>query len=134
MAVATAEKTGASLVATLDSVGTGMNLQRVASTGVMHALRGKPTDLAQAEARLHRLGQTVPVQWIYVCMRSSIDEKIATDVLSRLDDWLGVIGQETETKQAKESFGAAFNGGGGQDAMLRAMFDALPDGGNDGGE
>lgn len=137
MAIQTAEKAGASLVATLDSVGTGVNLQRIASTGIMHALRGKPTDLAQAEARLHRLGQSNPVVWQYVVARGTIDQKIADDVLIRLDDWLKVIGQEKEVAATKASFNAAFGDSStakGQDAFLKAMFDSLPDGGGDGGE
>ncbi len=81
------------IVATIDSTGTGVDgLQHVCSVGLMHALDYVPLKLRQMEARLARLGQKDPVQWIYFVMKESMDAHVETTVLSKLDQWGELFG------------------------------------------
>jgi SNF2 family DNA or RNA helicase len=96
IADATARKMG--VVATIDSCGTGVDgLQHVASIGIFHALDYVPIKLAQAEARLHRIGQLNPVQWVYVAMEGTADQLVAETIVEKLDQWRGVMGKDSST-------------------------------------
>lgn len=90
--IAKAEEEQCGIVATIDSIGTGVNLQGVASVGIMHGLDFVPMKLMQAEARLHRLGQKNAVTWIYIALRDSIDERIIAVIVERLDTWRLSVG------------------------------------------
>lgn len=92
-----ATSSGASIVATIDSIGTGVNMQGVASTGIMHALDNVPLKMAQGEARLHRLGQTEPVTWYYPAMRDSIDELTVERVVQKMDHYRALMGRDENT-------------------------------------
>lgn len=88
-------KSKASVIATIDSIGTGVDrLQYVASTGIFHALDWVPIKLAQAEARLHRIGQALPVNWIYMAMEQSADQYVIAAVVDKLVQWAAILGKD----------------------------------------
>lgn len=123
--VKAAQEQGQGIVATIDSMGAGINLQGVASIGIMHALDWVPLKMAQAEARIHRMGQTQPVQWIYLAMKESMDVKVVQTVVQKLDQWQAVMGR-ADTKGLRDDLGAHIDGAGaGTDDMLRAIYDSL---------
>ena len=94
-AVARARQSGASVVATIDSTGAGVDgLQFVATTGIFHALDYVPIKLAQAEARLHRMGVASPVHWVYVAMEGSADQHVIGTVVEKLDSWRQIMGKD----------------------------------------
>ncbi len=113
------------VVATIDAAGTGMDgLQHVASTGIFHALDWVPNKLAQAEARLHRLGQTAGVQWIYLAMKDSIDHRIVHSCLEKLDSWHKVMAGE---RGMSEAFGKESTSEDAEKEALRQLYAELPD-------
>lgn len=74
------------IVATIDSTSTGVDgLQHVASTGIMHTLDPVPSKTLQAEDRLHRMGQTGNVHWIYNLAKGSPDEARLGKVIDKLN-------------------------------------------------
>ncbi len=80
-----AEAAKQSVVATIDACKEGLNMQGITSNGVMHALDWQPSKLMQAEARIHRMGQKLPVTWTYILMAESADIWVADRVVKRLD-------------------------------------------------
>jgi hypothetical protein len=82
--------------ATIDSCGTGIDLT-FASVGVFVELDWKPQALLQAEARLHRWGQGVPVLIQYVIANGTTDELIAGTVLEKLSNFEAVVGPTGES-------------------------------------
>lgn len=90
-----AQAKGWGVVATLDSASESLNLQGVASVGIMHAIDWSPLKMAQAEGRLHRLGQMDPVMWYYVAMKESIDTVIIPTIVNKLDQWRAVMGAKS---------------------------------------
>lgn len=90
----------AGVVATLDSMGAGINAQSVGSIGIFHALDFVPAKMAQAEARLHRIGQTSGVTWTYLAMKESYDELVVQTVVSKLDQHHQVMGDGREMMDA----------------------------------
>lgn len=94
----TAAAPGAALLAaTIDSFGVGTNKLTFASVAVFVELTWEPTDLLQAEARLHRSGQKNPVFIQYVIARGTNDEIVASVVVSKLDNFEKIIGDTGET-------------------------------------
>lgn len=84
------------VVATIDSCGVGVDgLQHVASNGIFHAIDWVPTKTAQAEARLHRIGQTLPIQWTYIAMQNSADQLVIESVVEKLGQWTGIMGADS---------------------------------------
>lgn len=97
--VSEAAKVGASVVATIDSVGTGVDgLQFVADTGIFHALDFVPIKLAQAEARLHRIGQIAPVTWVYLAMEHSADQYVVSAIVDKLQSYADVLGADETSR------------------------------------
>ncbi len=90
--IAFCEANGEGLVATGDSVGTGLNLQKVASYGILHALSYVPADMLQRLKRLHRMGQTEPVRWDILAARGSADVLVIRKVLPKIEAQLKVLG------------------------------------------
>jgi len=120
-----AETEGMGLVATIDALSTGVNLQRVASYGIMHALDWVPSKLLQAEARLHRLGQTQPVQWVYLAMKETMDAVVVNKVVEKLDAFRAVVGS-AEGKGLRDGLGDYVDGAGQDtDALLKEIYDSL---------
>jgi SWI/SNF-related matrix-associated actin-dependent regulator 1 of chromatin subfamily A len=92
--IAAARSKGWGVVATLDSASEAINMQGVASQGIMHTIDWVPTKLAQAEARLHRIGQKDPVTWTYLAMKDSVDELIVPAVVNKLDAFIQAMGAQ----------------------------------------
>lgn len=130
-AIASAAKEGRSIVATLDSCGVGVDgLQKVASVGIFHALDYVPIKLAQAEARLHRLGQTLPVQWVYLALEDSADAFVIDTIVNKLDQWRGVMGRDSTAKLRDdiEAQEIAADSNAALKALYEAMDEQLADG------
>lgn len=90
-----AEAKGWGVVATTDSISESLNLQHVASVGILHALDWVPLKLAQLFARIHRLGSVDPVIWYLVAMRETVDQIIMDTQVSKLDQYRNVFGQKS---------------------------------------
>lgn len=91
--LAVAQKCG--VVATIDSCGTGVDgLQHVANIGIFHSTDFVPLKLLQAEKRLDRLGQTQPVQWLYIMMRESMDQWVGELVVEKLAQYTSLMGKD----------------------------------------
>lgn len=112
---------GCGVVATLDSMGAGVNAQSVASTGIFHALDYTPAKLAQAEARIHRIGQTRGVTWTYLAMKESYDELVVRTVIDKLDQQHAVMG---DGKEMMDSFGDSTSPDV-EAACLRELYESL---------
>jgi SNF2 family DNA or RNA helicase len=84
------------LAATIDSCGTGIDLN-YADVGVFLELTWEPHELLQAEARLHRFGQSSPVLIQYVLAKNTVDELIASSVVDKLAVFDSVIGPSGES-------------------------------------
>ncbi len=93
-----AQANGWGVVATIDSLGAGVNLQGVASYGIMHSISWVPLQMVQAEGRLHRLGQTDPTHWVYLAMKESADAVVVRTIIEKLDQWRGVMGAQSELR------------------------------------
>jgi SNF2 family DNA or RNA helicase len=113
------------IVATLDSVMEGLNMQGAARVGIMHSISYMPRKMAQGEKRIHRLGQTAGVLWYYLAMRESMDELVLRTVLSKLDAMHTILGGD---RSLRGDLGAN-EGGAGTDeaALLREIYANLGD-------
>lgn len=95
-AIQRAQQRGASVVASIDSSNAGIDgLQHVADTVVFHHLDYVPIKMAQAEARLHRIGQKNPVTVIYIAMEDSADVFVVSTVIDKLDQWRASMGNDS---------------------------------------
>lgn len=108
------------IVATIDSIAVGLNLQYVANVGIMHTVDPEPHKTAQTEARLNRLGQTLPVQWYWLACRESIDEVIVEKVLSKIDAIKGAIEQSDAVSSISESLKDS-------EADMKSLYNMLPE-------
>lgn len=124
-AVNLATQNGWGIVATIDSLGTGVNLQGVASVGIMHAIDWRPNKLLQAEARLHRLGQKEPVQWLYVAMKDSMDAPVIKTVVNKLDALSAVMSGAGGTA-LRDSLDSNVNGAGvNEEDLLKSIYESM---------
>lgn len=117
-----AQSKGWGVVATTDSISESLNLQGVASIGILHALDWVPLKLAQLFGRLHRLGITDPVTWYIVAMRESIDQVIVQTQILKLDQWRGIMGQ-TSHRDFRHAIGDAVSGPQVVEAEKQALKD-----------
>ncbi len=119
-----AEK-GIGIVATIDSVGTGMDaLKHVASTGIFHSLDWVPQKMAQAEARLHRIGQLENVHWIYLAMKDSYDVPVVKTVVGKLDQWAAIMGRG-DSKGMRDVLDDSVAAGNAEKEALRALYEEM---------
>lgn len=88
------------LVATTDLLAEGLNLQKVASTGILHALDFVPEKMRQLMARLHRIDIVDPVTWHIVAMKESVDQYIIDAGVFKLDNMERTLGKKTELRGA----------------------------------
>lgn len=130
--IAQARSSGQGVVATIDSAGAGLNMQGVASVGIMHAIDWVPLKLAQAEARLHRMGQTEPVQWVYFAMRESMDSVVVRNVVEKLGQWAAIMGQQSN-RDLMDTLGDTVDGRTEKD-VLADIYRDLQEGGDNGDE
>ena len=83
-AIALARSKAIGIVATIDSAGQSLNLQGIASQGIMHYQDPVPFKMMQARSRLHRLGITEPITWQHVLLKDSADEVVWRRSTSKL--------------------------------------------------
>lgn len=62
--------------------GVGIDLFR-ACTGIVYSCRHSHIDFSQMVARLHRIGQTRPVKFFLLTALDSVDEEVASDLISK---------------------------------------------------
>lgn len=117
-----AEASKQSVVATIDACKEGLNMQGITSNGVMHALDWQPSKLMQAEARIHRMGQKLPVTWTYILMAESADMWVAERVVKRLDTVQATIpGTSTDgSSQLRQTLNQAITAS--DDDVLAAIY------------
>lgn len=121
-----AVRTRTSIVATIASVAEGVDgIQQLTSHGIFHALSWVPAELQQAEGRLHRIRQTLPVTWTYICMKESADEWILNTVVKRLDTWQkGVAaGKDTNVSAMASSLGQTTSNEAA-DGLLKMLYES----------
>jgi len=104
-----AKSKGWGIVATLESASESLNLQGVASTGIMHAISWQALRMWQGEGRLHRLGQLDPVLWYYLAMHDSADMVVLPTVLNKLDQWGATMGRRG-SRGLRHALGEAIEG------------------------
>lgn len=96
---------------TIAAVTTGVDLVNF-DTVIFVGLDWVPATILQAEARVHRIGQGLPVTVYFIVALGSLDEIVRGRVLDRLDQWADLgLG---------ESSGAAEDLRGGSDEQLLA--------------
>lgn len=83
-AIALARSKAIGIVATIDSAGQSLNLQGIASQGIMHYQDSVPFKMMQARSRLHRLGITEKVTWHHPLLKDSADEVVWRRSTSKL--------------------------------------------------
>ncbi len=79
-----------------DAGGVGLNLQRAASACVLLELPWNPAVLEQRVGRIHRLGQTEPVEVYAILSRGGIEERIAGLVADKQALFRGVFDGESD--------------------------------------
>ncbi len=94
---------GGVLVATLDSLKEGVTLTK-ARFIVLHDLSWVPSDILQAEARVHRIGQDKPVLASWVVADDSIDMLLAATVTGKANAMAEALGI-TAAQEAAEELG-----------------------------
>lgn len=106
------------LAATIDTCSSSIDLT-YASVGNFAELSWVPSTLAQAEARLHRSGQTKPVLIRYFIARGTADELILQSVISKLDAFEKIIGGADDN--LKNDLDSAPKG----DEALKRLYEAM---------
>lgn len=120
-AIEAAKSNKCGVVATIDAAGTGVDgLQHVANIGIFHALDYVPLKMAQAVARLDRIGQTMPVHWTFLAMQESLDVLVVNTIVNKLDQWRGLFGNDSN-KGLRDSLGDSVNGAGAEAAEKAAL-------------
>lgn len=126
-AVRDAEANRCGIVATIDSAGMALNLQGVASYGIMHAMTWRPGQIMQARDRIYRLGQTERVQWDYLALRDSADEHVWNTVIAKL-------AMQQAAMESTKAISSTIDALGQMpstltdDEAIKAMYDGLPEG------
>lgn len=123
-AIDDARARGIGIVATIDSCGTGVDgLQMVASVGIFHALDYVPQKHLQAEARLNRIGQALPVSWYYIVMKDTVEELVMKRNIEKLEAFTETvgIGDSAELAEAMSAQSASI------EDELRSLYAAMPD-------
>lgn len=87
---------GGLIVCTIDTASVGIELSH-ATICTFAELTYDPTELLQAESRLHRSGQLNPVYIEYVIQKGSIDELVAANIVAKLSVLEGVVGKSEDT-------------------------------------
>lgn len=101
-------------VATLYSVGVGVNYLSGFSTLIFAGLDWLPSVILQGEARVHRIGQLNPVTIYYLIGKGTLDEVVRERVLERLETFAQIAG-ESDSNLANDL------GGGTEDDLLASI-------------
>jgi superfamily II DNA or RNA helicase len=119
---------GWGVVATIDSVGTGVDvLKHVATTAIVHWIDFVPRKMAQMEARLHRLGVKGNVHIIYLAMKDSADTLTVKKVVEKLDAQIQVL-RDSGGKGMRDTLGDHIDGAGAENAereALKALYEDM---------
>lgn len=91
------------LVATIDALKEGVTLTRARHV-VMHDLSWVPSDVLQAEARVYRIGQTLPATSAWILARDSFDTLLAQALLRKGAMQSDMLGFQ-DTENAARDFG-----------------------------
>ncbi len=111
-----------SICATIDSAGTGVNMQGVASTAIFHTIQRIPKKTHQAMKRLHRSGQKNPVHNIFIAMKDAMDEIVVDTVIKKLDYWNALMGED----DVEDNVGGAVRSTkDSESAVLRAIYEEM---------
>lgn len=105
-------------VATLYSVGVGVNYLSGFSTLIFAGLDWLPSVILQGEARVHRLGQKNPVTIYYLIGKGTLDEVVRERVLERLETFAAIAGE------SDDNLGQDL-GGGSEDELLAGIVAAV---------
>jgi superfamily II DNA or RNA helicase len=126
-----AAEEGATVVATVDAVGEGLDgLQYLSNVGIMHGLHFRPLVMRQGEKRLDRMPYPLGgVTVYYPALRNSMDELVLDTILPKMEAAAALIGDSGAAESA-ESLGAGLSD---ENANL-ALYAALPDGEVESGE
>lgn len=118
-----AASAGRGVIATLGSVGVGINAQGLGTCGIFHAIDFVPTNMGQAEARLHRLGQRAVVTWTYIAMKESMDELVVRKIVEKLNQHVAVVGDGHEMRNAFDDSTSPDV----EEAALKELYESLGD-------
>jgi len=125
-AVRQAQASKCGIVATIDSIYEGVDgIQHVADVGIMHALDYVPLKMAQAEARLHRLGQVSPVSWFYLACKDSMDSLVVNTIVNKMDQNRAIMGQHVNRELRDSLADSAGMSDTGAAEALRALYESL---------
>ncbi len=119
-----AAQNGTSLACTIDSCGTGVNMQGVASTAIFHTIQRIPKKTHQTMKRLHRSGQKNHVHNIFIAMKDAMDEIVVDTVIKKLDYWNDLMGKDDIESNVG---GAVRQSADTEDAILRAIYEEMKD-------
>lgn len=106
------------LCATIDTTSTGIDLS-FASVAVFGELTWEPHELAQAEERIYKFGESSSSLVQYVIAKGTGDELIVRGVIAKLDDFEAAIGKTGD--RMKEDLDAGVRG----EAALKRLGAAL---------
>jgi len=112
---------GGVLVATIDSLKEGVTLHK-ARCIVMHDMTWVPSDFLQAEARVHRIGQTRPVISSWVLVKDSFDTLLASALLMKGAEIATSLGI-TAAADAADEVGFAALAGPTLDETIERMWE-----------
>lgn len=105
-------------VATMYAVTTGIDLVGY-DVAIFTGLDWVPSTLLQAEARIHRIGQSRPCTIYYLVGTGTIDEVVRERVIERLDLIATTLGGGDEGEMAREL------GGGDEDSLIAEIVAAV---------
>lgn len=115
-------QTRTTVVCTIDSMGTGTNLQGITSDMVFHTIERSPKKTHQAIKRTHRSGQDKPGRAVFLVMKDAMDEIIKDTVLTRLDTWEKLMGRDTMNKDVGDAMTMDQNT---EDEILRQIYASM---------
>lgn len=122
-----AEMKGWGIVATLDAASEALNMQFL-SHGIMHAIDYRPRLHLQGEARIHRIGSKLPVNWTYLAMKDSADSMVLTTLLQKMDQLSAITPGSKTMKEARAELGDRVDGKAAEKAeqeVLNAIYASL---------
>ena len=105
------------IVATLESAAESLNMQNIASVGIMHGIDWRYRVHWQGEGRLHRIGTQDPVVWYYLAMKDSADSDVIRVLLNKLDQARNISGGK-DIRSMRDALGDNIDGAGAEKLEL----------------
>lgn len=120
-----AVEAGSTVVATVDSVGEGLDgLQYLTNIEIQHGLHYRPFVMRQGEKRLDRMPYPLgPVTVYYPALRNSMDELVLDTILPKMEAAAELMGDSGAADSA-----SALGAGLTDEQAAASLYDALPDG------